>query len=90
MRKAGKGKSEFITRPLQKLVPLEISSSRDNDKEVRNAEIIEEKGEMRMENGSQEVTEEKIGTESENGRRSQLLRAAARDARWKTQLMLDP
>ena len=90
VRKAGKGKSEFITRPLQKLVPLEISSSRDNDKEVRNAEIIEEKGEMRMENGSQEVTEEKIGTESENGRRSQLLRAAARDARWKTQLMLDP
>ena len=32
---------------------------------------------------------EKIEVESEKGR-SRLVRAAARDARWKTQLMLDP
>ena len=57
---------------------------------MRNTEILEEKGEMRKENGRKEVTEQKIGTEPENSRRSQLLRAAARDARWKTQLMLDP
>ena len=35
MRKSGKGKYETIARPLQKLVHLEVSSNRDNDKKVR-------------------------------------------------------
>ena len=47
VRKAGKSKPELITRPLQKLVPLEISCDRDHYKKVRKFEGLEEKGVMR-------------------------------------------
>ena len=89
VRKAGKSKPELITRPLQKLVPLEISCDRDHDKKVRKVEDLEEKGVMRNKGEKKEVSGEKIEVESEKGR-SQLVRAAARDAHWKTQLMLEP
>ena len=44
VRKAGKGKSEVVTRPLQKLVPLEIS-----EKKASNAEKLEKEREKRKE-----------------------------------------
>ena len=47
VRKAGKGKSEVVTRPLQKLVPLEIS-----EKKVSNAESLEKGRERRKEGKS--------------------------------------
>ena len=83
MRKAGKGEPETLIRPLQKLFPLEISS-RDHIKTDGNEECkIKERVESNV-NG------EKISLENESGARSHLGRAAAKDARWKSKLMLDP
>ena len=73
VRRAGKGKTEIICRPLQKLYPLEIVGAR-----------IEKEGENGKECGTQsEVLQEK----SRGARCSQ--RAAAKDAQCKTRLMLD-
>ena len=84
VRKAGKGKSEVITRPLQKLVPLEIS-----EKKASNAENLEKGRERRKEGRKKLLNEEKIDVVQEEST-SRLVRAAARDARWKSQLMLEP
>ena len=83
VRKAGKGKPQSFVRPLQKLYPLEISSGdhlkTDGIEEGGISERAESKG-----NG------EKISLERDCGTRSHLGRAAAKDARWKSKLMLDP
>eukprot|EP00794_Sanderia_malayensis_P012361 gene12361-biopygen9857 len=90
VRKSGKGKSERLTRPLQKLFPLEISS-KENEvnteaKEVTRNEETNEKGES-GENEREERNVESVGGRLAGNRP---VRAAAKDARWKSQLMLDP
>ena len=83
VRKAGKGKPETLIRPLQKLFPLEISA-RDHLKTDGNEECITKE---RVES---KIDGEKIGLENDCGTRSHMGRAAAKDARWKSKLMLDP
>ena len=73
VRKAGRGKPDFICRPLQRLYPLEIVGAR-----------IEAKGRNGVECGKQSGMREE---NSHASRRSQ--RAAAKDAQCKTRLMLD-
>ena len=80
IRKMGKGKPEFINRPLQKLVPLEIT--REVCQEIENGE--ERKGEM--ERNEQEEGQREDNEKEGKGRPS---RAAAKDARWRTRLILD-
>ena len=73
VRKAGRGKPDFICRPLQRLYPLEIVGARIEAKGRNGVECRKQSG-MREEN-------------SHASRRSQ--RAAAKDAQCKTRLMLD-
>ena len=83
VRKAGKGKPETLIRPLQKLFPLEISA-RDHLKTDGNEECITKE---RVES---KIDGEKISLENDWGTRSRMGRAAAKDACWKSKLMLDP
>ena len=73
VRKAGKGKLEFLNRPLQKLFPLE-SAGKGTGKESKD-------GEKSQTNQKRE--------EKQTPGREQPYRAAAQLARAKTQLMLD-
>ena len=77
VRKIGKGKPEILSRPLQKLFPLEIACEKPCEKSGN--------GEKRG-IGLLDASEGKNA--SENGVRPR--RAAAQDARWKSQLMLGP
>lgn len=88
VRKLGRGKFEILTRPLQKLYPLEITS-RDNDKTEGNDESLPEEEEMRKEVESKE-NEERIVRNGDQGKRNRPLRAAAENARLLSKLMLDP
>ena len=88
IRKAG-GKYETLNRPLQKLFPLEISS-RDNDRKEGNVGGLEEKEEMRMVSNDDNEIGDKIRLEGLDGGNKRRPRAAAKDARWKSRLMLDP
>ena len=80
VRKASrKGKPEILNRPLQKLYPLEIHCS----------DVCEE-GKDREKSQKEMVRVNEVKNENENTGRARLRRAAAQDARWKSQLMLDP
>lgn len=81
--KSGKGKPEILSRPLQRLIPLEISC-RDNDKKEGKGEITSETCDEVKENG------EKSGLEYEREPEGRPTRTAAKDARWRTRLILDP
>ena len=76
IRKSGgkRGKLELLRRPLQKLYPLEISTHSEAKEKSEELERKNEQGGVREEN-------------EKNGR---MRRAAAKDARWKSKLMLDP
>ena len=76
VRTVGKGKKEFLNRPVQKLVPLEIACKKCPESK---------KG---KEEQSEVVNERKERIEVDAHRRSS--RTAASNARIKTQLMLDP
>ena len=82
VRKAGKGKHEFIKRPVQKLIPLEIASRVD-----LRAENSEE-----GQTGSKDVSQKEDGEDKQEivERRKRYGRAAAQTSRAKTRLMLDP
>ena len=72
VRRAGRGKSEVICRPIQKLYPVESARTKVcQEGKERNVEC-ESKGTERQSQGS-----------------GRPVRAAAKDARWKSQLMLD-
>ena len=86
VRKSGNGRSERLTRPLQKLIPLEISAKeheRNTGVEVTRNVGANERKEKEWKEGSMK---------SDGGRRTgnRPVRAAAKDALWKSQLMLDP
>ena len=77
LRKAGKGKPEFICRPLQKLYPLECVKAKTGaeiEEEGKNCEECETEG-------------ERCAESPPGAKRPQ--RAAARDAQCKTRLLLD-
>ena len=79
VRKAGKaGKHESIKRPVQKLIPLEITNKLDLSNE-RSEEGQTGSGDVRQEEGMQ-------GNEGCKRQR----RAAAQNSRAKTRLMLEP
>ena len=82
VRKAGKGKHEFIKRPVQKLIPLEIASRVD-----LRAENSEE-----GQTGSKDVSQKEDREDKQEivERRKRYGRAAAQTSRAKTRLMLDP
>ena len=86
VRKSSNGRSERITRPIQKLIPLEISAKeheRNTGVGVTRNVGTNERKEKEWEEGSMK---------SDGGRRTgnRPVRAAAKDALWKSQLMLDP
>ena len=81
VRKYGRGKPERLTRPLQRLYPLEITA-KDSMSTVARKECSQKD----IEGGDREITE----VREECGKRNRSTRAAAKDARWKAQLMLDP
>lgn len=83
VRKAGKGKPQSLVRPLQRLYPLEISSRNCLKIDGKEGSEISERAEL-------ESDVEKISSQKDWGTRSHLGRAAAKDARWKSKLMLDP
>ena len=89
IRMSGKGKSHLCTRPLQKVFPLEISCSKDTDKKEGKAENKDVDKEVREEGTEGNVAEENIDLENVRNRGVYPKRAAARDAQWKTRLMLD-
>ena len=88
-RKLGRGKFEILTRPLQKLYPLEITIRDHDKKSVGNDESLTEENEMRKEVESKE-NEENIVKNGDKKKRNRPLRAAAKDARLLSKLMLDP
>eukprot|EP00794_Sanderia_malayensis_P006135 gene6135-biopygen5084 len=75
VRKYEKGKPSILNRPLQRLYPLEISC---NDSGIMNGE----------KQSATQDGESNVGRENESRRQSS--RVAAKDARWKSKLMLDP
>ena len=75
IRKAG-SKRETLNRPISKIYPMEITC-RDNEKK-----------ENRVDNERKEKVE-KICNDSTNGVGYRLIRAVAKDARWKSRYMLD-
>ena len=77
VRKMGRGRPEILNRPLQKLFPLEITCSKPCEKSVQV-----EKKEIGLLNASE--------GKNANEDRARPCRAAAQDARWKSQLMLGP
>ena len=89
VRKLGRGKFEILTRPLQKLYPLEITNRDHDKKQVGHDESLTEEEEMRKEVESKE-NEEKIVKNGDTKKRNRPLRAAAKDARLLSKLMLDP
>ena len=76
VRTVGKGKKEFLNRPVQKLVPLEIACKKCPESKKGK----EEQSEL--------VNERKERIAVDAHRRSS--RTAASNARIKTQFMLDP
>ena len=72
VRKAGKGKNEFLNRPVQKLIPLECAAK--DCQERKNGEESKKRNEEMME---------------DLPARKRPQRMAAKDARLKTQFMLD-
>ena len=83
VRKASrKGKPEILNRPLQKLYPLEIHCSNVCKEGKDGGKSMEE---MLKVNDMDEVK-----NANENTAKVRPRRAAAQDARWKSQLMLDP
>ena len=89
IRISSKGKPEFCSRPLQKVYPLEIACCNDSNKKERNAESKDGNTELRKEGIGRIVNEENIELESPRALRQRPTRAAARDAQWKSRLMLD-
>ena len=87
VRRLGRGKLEFVNRPLPKLFPLEIS--RDDDRKERSIETLKSKYGMGIERDENNEKGDNIPIECANGTRNRLPRAAAKDARWKSKLMLD-
>jgi len=73
VRKPGRGKPEILNRPIQKLFPLESTGRRCVERRV--GEIVSSEVEVREENESRV--------------RRRPTRLAAKDARCKTQIMLD-
>ena len=72
VRRAGRGKSEVVCRPIQKLYPVESARTKVcKEGKERNVEC------------------ESKGTEQQSQGTGRPVRAAAKDARWKSQLMLD-
>ena len=83
VRVIGTGKPEHLNRPLQKLYPLELSVGNESDKREELTDINE---------GTKKKDYEKSAENSvqvRNPRRNAQGRAAARDARLRTKLMLD-
>ena len=89
LRVSGKGKPQFCSKPVQKVYPLEyLFRGRETDREDMEKDV--DPGMIR---DSTEGNEDgkKVGMEIENERESRYhpKRAAAKDAQWKTKLMLD-
>ena len=78
VRRSGKGKIELLNRPVQKLVPLEcaVKNVQERKDEAEGREVVEDA-----------KSREQVKEELPARRRSQ--RIAAKDARLKTQLVLD-
>ena len=74
VRRAGKGKSETLCRPLQKLYPLETAGKKTCQEGQKGQE------------GLNEVEKSEKNRNPKGGRPS---RAAAKDAQWRVRLMLD-
>ncbi len=91
LRIGGKGKPQFCSRPIQKVYPLEISCFRENDERDRSVESRDVNAGVRRESTEGNENGENVGMEFENLKESEHRpkRAAARDAQWKTRLMLD-
>ena len=87
VRGIGRGKLEFVNRPLPKLFPLEIS--RDDDKKGRSIETLKATCGTGMESDGSNAKGGNIPVECANGTRNRLPKAAAKDARWKSKPMLD-
>ena len=87
VRRLGRGKLEFGNRPLPKLFPLEIS--RDDDKKGRSIETLQNICGTGMESDGSNAKGGNIPEECTNGARNRLPRAAAKDAWWKSKLMLN-
>ena len=81
VRKITKGKPEYVNRPLQKLIPLEIV--RKDDMESQKGKE-EEKGQI-----VNELRKEGLDEDHRIPGKGRPSRAAAKDARWRTQLILD-
>ena len=77
VRKMGKGKPEILNRPLQKLFPLEITCSTPCEEGRKGKKSKKERVDVTTENN---VNESRV----------RHCRAVAKDARWKSQLMLGP
>ena len=85
VRRLGRGKFEILTRPLQRLFPLEISARderKENNSVSRMEEVREETDDNEIENGRKQ--------KDELGKPNRPYRAAASNARILSKLMLDP
>ena len=89
VRKIGSGKPEILNRPLQKLFPLEIAC-RDHQIRGGKDESHAKKDGMHEKSNENNEKSQKTSLKSVNGGRNRTPRVAAIDARWKTQVMLDP
>ncbi len=84
-RKSNNGKTETLNRSVLKLFPLEIAST-ESGGAIGNVESSDESRDVSKGDGASETTQ---GAGEATSIRSQPTRAAAKDARWKSRLMLD-
>jgi len=87
VRVTGTGKPEHLNRPLQKLYPLELSVRNESDKREELTDINEGTKRKDYEKSAEKSAENSV--EVRNPGRNAQGRAAARDARLRTKLMLD-
>ena len=87
VRVTGTGKPEHLNRPLQKLYPLELSVRNESDKREELTDINEGTKRKDYEKSAEKSAENSV--EVRNPGRNAQGRAAARDARLCTKLMLD-
>ena len=92
-----KGNPVYLNRPVQKLYPVELNENGNSTEERKDNKVEKEVDGYDNQKGRTEINEkgkkkmnEKDGEKGKVESRVRSRRAAALDARWRTQVMFDP
>lgn len=97
MRVLSKGKPVYLKRPVQKLYPVELEENGSSTEERKENNVKRkvngydnQKGKTKTNEKGKMKINEKDGEKGKVESCGRSRRAAALDARWKTQVMVDP